>query len=134
MFIPGKGSPRPEGSWSSGYDIALTQRRSPVRIRPSPSLALGLARVSTPGAQESPRTYCISRDVTTELSDSSPGKEARRVEANRLETCTRRERSPHFRGRTGPVRTLGIRRGTRRTGARAGTRVAGPHDDSEVHE
>ena len=25
------------GSWSSGYDIALTQRRSPVRIRPSPS-------------------------------------------------------------------------------------------------
>ena len=25
------------GSWSSGYDVALTQRRSPVRIRPSPS-------------------------------------------------------------------------------------------------
>src|SRR6267143_4292147 len=25
------------GSWSSGYDIALTQRRSPVRIRSSPS-------------------------------------------------------------------------------------------------
>src|SRR2546428_12945012 len=24
------------GSWSSGYDIALTQRRSPVRIRSSP--------------------------------------------------------------------------------------------------
>ena len=24
------------GSWSSGYDVALTQRRSPVRIRPSP--------------------------------------------------------------------------------------------------
>src|SRR2546426_6764245 len=29
---------RPSGSWSSGYDIALTQRRSPVRIRSSPSL------------------------------------------------------------------------------------------------
>ncbi len=25
------------GSWSSGYDVALTQRRPPVRIRPSPS-------------------------------------------------------------------------------------------------
>src|SRR5437867_12738590 len=28
--------PPPSGSWSSGYDIALTQRRSPVRIRSSP--------------------------------------------------------------------------------------------------
>src|SRR5207237_10655819 len=27
---------QPSGSWSSGYDIALTQRRSPVRIRSSP--------------------------------------------------------------------------------------------------
>jgi hypothetical protein len=25
------------GSWSSGYDIAFTRRRSPVRIRPGPS-------------------------------------------------------------------------------------------------
>lgn len=30
-------SPLPSGSWSSGYDVALTQRRSPVQIRPSPS-------------------------------------------------------------------------------------------------
>src|SRR2546428_10631121 len=29
------------GSWSSGYDIALTQRRSPVRIRSSPFLSAG---------------------------------------------------------------------------------------------
>src|SRR5438093_85493 len=29
------------GSWSSGYDIALTQRRSPVRIRSSPFLLVG---------------------------------------------------------------------------------------------
>ncbi len=30
-------SGRDAGSWSSGYDVALTQRRPPVRIRPSPS-------------------------------------------------------------------------------------------------
>src|SRR3970282_1168794 len=41
------------GSWSSGYDIALTQRRSPVRIRSSPSrtavdLGAGLSEKSGP--------------------------------------------------------------------------------------
>src|SRR5271170_2571495 len=35
-MAPGLSLP-PSGSWSSGYDVALTQRRSPVRIRPSPS-------------------------------------------------------------------------------------------------
>src|SRR3972149_9889056 len=57
-----RGVRRGKGSWSSGYDVALTQRRSPVRIRPSPlspldscplvlfapPFALGIAIRSTP--------------------------------------------------------------------------------------
>src|SRR5438876_8630205 len=35
------GEARSLGSWSSGYDIALTWRRSPVRIRSSPLHSLG---------------------------------------------------------------------------------------------
>ena len=31
-----------KGSWSSGYDVALTRRRSPVRIRASPFYFLRL--------------------------------------------------------------------------------------------
>ena len=33
---------RCKGSWSSGYDVAFTRRRSPVRIRLSPLLFLSL--------------------------------------------------------------------------------------------
>src|SRR2546425_11027681 len=45
-MIPGEslkraaGLGRVAGSWSSGYDIALTWRRSPVRIRSSPLLSM----------------------------------------------------------------------------------------------
>src|SRR5437867_1965749 len=49
------GRPRVAGSWSSGYDIALTQRRSPVRIRPSP-LPYVAGPASTPPTGGSLRT------------------------------------------------------------------------------
>ena len=32
----------PQGSWSRGYDGALTRRRSPVQFRPGPLLVIAL--------------------------------------------------------------------------------------------
>lgn len=36
LLIPAGELSRLPGSWSSGFDVALTRRRSPVRIRPGP--------------------------------------------------------------------------------------------------
>jgi len=58
---------RLSGSWSSGYDIALTQRRSPVRIRSSPlvfhfgSCYSGLVRADVRQALMAFSRDCIER-------------------------------------------------------------------------
>src|SRR2546428_11967635 len=48
---------RVAGSWSSGYDIALTWRRSPVRIRSSPLLSMQVNFLSEPIVPPA----CVSR-------------------------------------------------------------------------
>src|SRR5439155_10469260 len=48
---------QPSGSWSSGHDIALTQRRSPVRIRSSPLFLL----VADAGPRDRTSSMCDRR-------------------------------------------------------------------------
>src|SRR5213078_2161493 len=76
--------PPPAGSWSSGHDIALTQRRSPVRIRSSPLHSLS-SRCAPLGA-----VNLCSRDGRNSL-------RTKRLSGDEVEIWDLRQR-PHHRG------------------------------------
>src|SRR5437667_138437 len=82
---------RGAGSWSSGYDIALTWRRSPVRIRSSPLPFRTHLRLSTAtfGGRVHPRKLVLLRFSSIGDEGEIGGArddEAHRLPKNRLET------------------------------------------------
>src|SRR5207247_2370341 len=70
---------QPPGAWSSGYDIALTQRRSPVRIRSSP---LSLPVADAGPDRETQRDQCATVAVRAATSTATKARPASGIRAS----------------------------------------------------